>query len=142
MQVERLAFCANEEELGTLLVQVTASAKRLGLDRDLTLKLELIMEELFLNSVRYGTRGAAGSDIYFSLHATPETVRLIYEDCGLAYDPFAAVDRSVLNEPIERRRVGGLGILLVEGLAQTSRYARVGDCNRLEFSFAVKPPMP
>lgn len=142
MQVERLAFRANEEELGTLLVQVTACAKRLRLDPNLTLKLELILEELFLNTVRYGMRETANSDVYFTLHLTPETVWLIYEDYGLAYDPFATIDRSVLDEPMDSRRVGGLGILLVEGLAQTSRYARVGDCNRIELSFAARQPMP
>ena len=139
MQIERLAFRANEDELGELLAQIAAHAKRLGLKPALTLKLELILEELFLNTVRYGTRGIVDSYVYLSLHASSETVRLIYEDYGLAYDPFAATDRSVLEETQATRRVGGLGVVLVEGLAQALRYARVGDCNRIELSFAVVP---
>ena len=142
MQFEQQAFRASEQELGTLLAQVAALANQLGLATSLTFTLELILEELFLNTVHYGIRDTVDSHVYLSVHATSEAVRLIYEDYGIAYDPFTAVDRSVLDEEKDARRVGGLGILLVEGLATTAHYTRIDDHNRIELSFALGSPRP
>jgi anti-sigma regulatory factor (Ser/Thr protein kinase) len=142
VQVERQSFRAREEDLGTLLTAAAATAERLGLAREVRLKLALVLEELFLNTVHYGVHETTDPHVYLSLYATPQSVRLIYEDEGIPYNPLTTVDRAVLHEGGAQRRVGGLGVLLVEGLAATSRYARVGDCNRIELSFAAGQPVP
>lgn len=140
VRVERQSFRAVEEELAPLLAEVARNAERFGLTPELRLRLEMVLEELFLNTVHYGVDDAPDSLVYLSLYRTPDGVLLIYEDHGRAYDPFEAADRAVLAERADERRVGGLGVLLVQGLAQHSRYERVGERNRIELSFAMSQP--
>jgi anti-sigma regulatory factor (Ser/Thr protein kinase) len=140
MHSERQVYRANERELSPLLARVAEHAREMKLSSDLAHKLALILEELFLNTVHHGG-GATGEPlVYLSIETTAETVQVVYEDNGTAYDPFATLDRTVLLEVADTRRIGGLGVLLVEGLASSARYARQGDCNRIELSFARAPP--
>ncbi len=140
MQIERQIFRAYECELSSLLARVAAHAKEMKLSSDLTHRLALILEELFLNTVQHGGGAAVEPLAYLSIETTAETLQLVYEDNGTAYDPFATLDRTVLLEAADSRRIGGLGVLLVEGLASSARYARQGDFNRIELSFVREPP--
>jgi len=139
VRILRQSFRAVEEEVTVLLSEVSAAATRFGLGRELRLKLELVLEELFLNTVHYGVDGLADAQVFLSLEPMPDGVRLVYEDDGHPYDPFTAADRTVLDERAADRRVGGLGILLIEGLTRSSRYERVNGCNRIELSFESTP---
>jgi serine/threonine-protein kinase RsbW len=124
---------AHEAALPTLLAAIEAGALNLRIDAVVMMKVLLIIEELFLNTVKHGL--GLGT-VRVVLEETPERVDLIYEDHGFAHDPFQEVDRTVLNEVGAERRVGGLGVLLIEGLATTARYRRDGETNRIELTFA------
>ncbi len=140
MEIEQQGFRAIQSELSPLLAQIAAHANQLALPSHLAHKLALVLEELFLNSVHHGRRDGVEGKIYLSVHTTAEVVQIIYEDDGAAYDPFLSVDRAVLQEDSDNRRIGGLGILLVEGLATSAHYARHAERNRIELSFAREPP--
>jgi serine/threonine-protein kinase RsbW len=140
MQIERQVFRANERELNPLLAQVAAHAKEMQLGSDLAHKLALLLEELFLNTVQHGGGAVVEPQVYLSIATTVDTVQVCYEDSGTPHDPFSALDRAVLQEAADTRRIGGLGILLIEGLATTAHYARQDDLNRIELSFAREPP--
>lgn len=129
----RLTFPAVESALHALLTAVAERAQDLGVEHAIALKLQLILEELFLNTVNYGDAAAGQVDVALTCDA--HEVHLVYEDCGVAHDPFATVDRAVLSEAADTRRVGGLGVLLVEGLASRRQYERVEDRNRIELFF-------
>lgn len=122
-----------------MLAAVATRAQALGIERAIDLKLQLILEELFLNTVHYG--GDAHGHVHVTLTLDARELRLVYEDGGVPHDPFAAVDRGVLEETADARRVGGLGVLLVEGLASRRHYQRVGDHNRIELAF-TRPAAP
>ncbi|MGH8598443.1 MAG: ATP-binding protein, partial [Gammaproteobacteria bacterium] len=87
-----------------------------------------------LNTIKYGGETEL---ISLTLENQTDALHLVYEDQGVAYNLFEMTDRSVLEEPGAERRVGGLGILLIEGLATTADYARVGDTNRITLTFRV-----
>lgn len=129
----RLSFPAVESALGALLEAVATHTQTLGVEHAVELRLRLILEELFLNTVHYGDDGAGHVHVTLTLDA--HELRLVYEDGGVPHDPFAAVDRGVLEETADTRRVGGLGVLLIEGLASRRHYQRVGDRNRIELAF-------
>ncbi len=52
------------------------------------------------------------------------------EDDGVAFDPLAIAPSS-LDDDIDQRAMGGLGIHLVRELMDEMRYVRVGSRNRL-----------
>lgn len=59
-------------------------------------------------------------------------MKVIVRDCEMALDPSATAPPDTLLD-IEDREIGGLGILLIRGIATEVRYERIGSCNLLSF---------
>ena len=141
MSFQLNGFLAGADELDKVLAALAALAATLALPALLIDKLNLIVEELFLNTVQHGDVDGDFHSVAISLERLPGSVQLTYEDSGQPYDPFALVDRRVLTETGAARRVGGLGMLLIEGLANTAHYERLPQRNRIELTFALAPSL-
>ena len=100
--------------------------------RDSCLKANLVIEELFLNTVKHGHRGGSNAPVWITLEAAGERVSLVYEDRAPPFNPFASATREMLEALAETRREGGLGVLLAHGLTATSDYAYVFGRNRIK----------
>ena len=126
----RTEFAAHEAQLGPLLDWVERTALTLGAPRTVVAKLRIITEELFVNTLTHGA-GASRPDAAVALALEREQTRLWlrYEDQGPSYDPFATSVPVSLDRPLEERPVGGLGIALIKGFAEATRYHRVADRN-------------
>ena len=103
-----------------------------GLQEDARLRILLLVEELFVNSVNHGYGGDSDQPVWLALTVSDEDCRIVYEDCAPAYDPFAAVDSSSAEGDVDQRRVGGLGIVLLVELSSSRDYHRRGDRNVIE----------
>src|SRR5262245_27168636 len=101
--------------------QVCLSA---GLARDTCLRLRLLVEELFTNTVVHGHGGGSDEPVQVAFDIDPGRVTLRYEDTGRPYDPFAAVAPPDDAMTVEDRPVGGLGVLLVATMATDLSYRR------------------
>ncbi|MDP3866482.1 MAG: ATP-binding protein, partial [Rhodoferax sp.] len=70
-----------------------------------------------------------------------DALQVTYADQAAAFDPFAAIEPPDDNPatPVDSRKVGGLGRLLVRELAGRCGYRREGKRNviRLEFPVAL-----
>ena len=85
--------------------------------------LNLVLEELFTNSVRHGgCRGREGV-VHVRLSMLPNGVGLEYADQGTSFDP-ATVPPPDLQSPLEERRSGGLGIHLMRQIMRDFEYRR------------------
>ena len=83
--------------------------------------LELVLEELFTNLVKYG-RGARG-DVEISLSSGAEGVNAqLREFDAEPFDPTELPEVDV-SRPISERRPGGLGVHFIRQLTRTFRYA-------------------
>jgi len=131
-------------EIARLPELVDSFGARHGLPAKLLTSLNLVLEELVVNTVSYGydDPGAdAGRDdqsIEIRLRRDDDLITLQIEDDGKAFDP------TVLDEPdtdaaIEERDAGGLGIHFVRTLMDTVEYRRVGDHNRLTMTKKIDP---
>lgn len=98
-------------------------------------RLQIILDELFTNVVKYGYEDAAVEgqpegriEVALSLEAD----RLIIEfvDDGRPFDPLTS-PLPDLDLPAETRPVGGVGIAIVRALVDQSGYRRDGNRNRL-----------
>lgn len=96
----------------------------------------LILEELFTNSVKYGTPEDAGNQVYLGIapHAD-RSIALIYEDRAPLYNPFAEVSTAHTNPNLNLRRVGGLGVPLILRLTEQARYTALPVGNRINLVF-------
>jgi anti-sigma regulatory factor (Ser/Thr protein kinase) len=126
-------FPARDNALATVLDFVESSGREWKLPDELVLKLRLIAEELFTNSVRCGQ----GGHVAVSIGHEDDHVCLRYEDTGIAHNPFAHLDRGHLTQPVMDRPVGRLGLVLIDGFAKSVDYERLPGKNR--FRILLKP---
>jgi serine/threonine-protein kinase RsbW len=94
-------------------------------------------EELVTNLVKYGYRDAAqpgSAEVTVRLDGDWFSIEI--DDDGGPFDPFTQPEPD-LDVPLEERRVGGLGLLLVKGLMERWRYRRQGNRNIAEVARRV-----
>lgn len=100
--------------------------------RDDRLRLTLILEELFTNTVEHGHGGDSEAPVHIALDVQPGRVGVTYEDTGPRFDPFAAgVEPPDADVALDLRPVGGLGLLLVFRMSASVEYTRLVDRNRI-----------
>jgi len=66
-------------------------------------------------------------------------VTVIFRDKGRPFNPLDHVDPDT-RAPLEERKIGGLGLLIVKKTMDTIYYSRENDSNRLEFSKSWRSP--
>jgi anti-sigma regulatory factor (Ser/Thr protein kinase) len=101
------------------------------LPRKTCLRLTLLVEELFTNTVVHGHRRDTEAPIRLSFDIRPDSIALTYEDTAPPHDPFASVQVPDDSAGVEERPVGGLGVVLVAAMAERIQYAHVGGRNRI-----------
>ncbi len=104
--------------------------------RDACLRANLVLEELFLNTVKHGHRGGSDAPVWIGLDAEDGAISVTYEDRAPPFNPFAAATREMLEVLAHARREGGLGVLLAHGLTASADYAYLFGRNRIHIRIA------
>lgn len=99
-----------------------------GVARDPSLRLNLVLEELFTNTIRHGFGGDSDTVVWINLTRGDSGLRIVYEDTAPPFNPYAWLASSA--QP-QSRRPGGLGILLTKELAASREYAYVFGRNSI-----------
>jgi anti-sigma regulatory factor (Ser/Thr protein kinase) len=115
----------------------------IGAERSAVLRLVLVLEELFTNTVVHGYGAGTEGPVWVALAGGDGGIEVTYEDAGPAFDPLAAAPgpRLEARMPAEAPP-GGLGLALVRGLSASVRYVRVGGRNRITLRMAARGPIP
>jgi anti-sigma regulatory factor (Ser/Thr protein kinase) len=96
--------------------------------REACLRLNVVLEELFVNTVKHGRRGDGAAPVWVSLGAEGGgRLRVVYEDAGPPFNPYAWLATGSL----EHLKPGGLGVLLTRELSATRDYAYIFGRNRI-----------
>jgi serine/threonine-protein kinase RsbW len=124
-------------------VWAEAFGAAVGSNRGAILRLVLVLEELFTNTVTHGYAGDDGGAIWVTLASGGDSIEVTYEDVGPAFDPFAPRPGDPTGLRAPSGEVGGLGLALVRGLSVAPRYARVDGRNRITLTVRLdEPPAP
>jgi serine/threonine-protein kinase RsbW len=115
---------------------IQAFCRSAEIPRDSGLKANLVVEELFLNTVKHGHRGGSDAPIWLTLAASDGEISLTYEDRAPPFNPFARATREMLEALAETRREGGLGVLLAHGLTASADYSYIFGRNRIRLTVA------
>jgi len=118
-----LARLADLRRIGAFLEDFCAAQ---GVERERRLRLNVVLEELFLNTVQHGHRGDCDAPIWIGLQADQRELRVTYEDTAPPFNPLA-------YRP-QRGKVGGLGVLLTRELSASREYAYLFGRNRLRLA--------
>ena len=89
----------------------------------LQMKIDVAVEELFVNVASYAYAPGSGSaTVRMEVEEDPKTVVITFVDCGVPYDPLAKEDPDVTLS-INDREIGGLGIFMVKKSMDDMIYA-------------------
>lgn len=100
------------------------------------LRLNLVLEELFTNTVKHGHRGDCDAPVWVALSRTGDSVQVVYEDRAPPFNPYAHIREDSPDITLQLRKVGGLGVLLTKELASTRDYAYLFGRNRIRLTLA------
>lgn len=121
-----------------LLPRVNAWLEETGLPEEapqaIVTRIELAVEELFLNLAHHAYAGAEG-EARLALLESPDALTLIIEDDGDPFNPLDAGPEPDLDMEVEDRAIGGLGLHMVRRLSDRQDYERDGGTNRLTLVF-------
>jgi anti-sigma regulatory factor (Ser/Thr protein kinase) len=101
------------------------------LPRKTCLRLTLLVEELFTNTVVHGHGRDTEAPIQLSVDVRLDSIALTYEDTAPPHDPFTSVRVPDATAGVDERPVGGLGVVLVAAMADRIQYDRVDGRNRI-----------
>lgn len=126
-------------DIRSLLEEFSRDAR---LDPEDGLRIALIVEELFTNTVRHGHGGDCDAPVDVTLEAEMTQIALSYRDSAPPYDPLAAAARADLTSPLETRAVGGLGMLLTVAMSLQAAYSYADGCNRVDLTLRRRRANP
>jgi serine/threonine-protein kinase RsbW len=127
-----ISVSARYAELPGLMDAITRQASELDWAPMDIPRLALVIEELFINTIKHGYGGDSESTVCVDLLRTPDGLTLHYRDRAPAFDP-----RIASMEPISDESIGGLGLTLIHGLTLAIRYHRADGSNRIELDFVA-----
>lgn len=91
------------------------------------MRLQLIAEELFVNTITHGHHGDSDHAVRIGLAHVDGTSTLRYEDDAPPFDIFNFEQKFRLTV-----EAGGQGINLIRGMSKAGRHQRVGPLNITE----------
>ncbi len=130
-------FLARLDQLRLVQAFLEAFCANCGLPRQECLRLNLVLEELFTNTVKHGHRGDCDAPVWVALSRTGDTVLIVYEDKAPPFNPYAHLPEGPPDTTLELRKVGGLGLLLTKELAASRDYVFLFGRNRIRLTLAA-----
>jgi len=121
---------ARYSELPELLARMAEQATRLGVADDAALRLQLVAEELFVNTITHGHQGESEHKVGLTLVRQDEVLTLRYDDDAPLFDITQSEQKAASPAAI-----GGLGIDLIRGMSKAVRFRRQGLRNVTEIDF-------
>lgn len=135
MNKSRVAqFLARLDQLRPMQAFLEAFCAETALPRPDCLRLNLVLEELFTNTVKHGHRGDCDAPVWIGLSRKGDSVQVVYEDKAPAFNPYAHLPDDPPDTTLELRKVGGLGVLLTKELAAARDYAYLFGRNRIRLT--------
>ncbi|HNY07410.1 MAG TPA: ATP-binding protein, partial [Bacteroidales bacterium] len=120
-QVEQL------EELAGILETVS---EEWDIPMKVSLNLNLVLEELITNIIFYGYDDTNEHLIYIRLYKKDNEIEIQIEDDGKEFNPLLVAEPDI-DESIENRKIGGLGIHFVRKIMDSMNYRRSDGKNIL-----------
>ncbi len=128
----RLSMANTFEDLARLMADAELFLQSRGLSARTVYDVNLVLEEVLTNIVKYGFNDEATHEIRLTIAITSAGVTIRCEDEGREFDPLALSPPDIEGrDSILECEVGGLGIHLVRQTVQSIDYSREGHKNVL-----------
>lgn len=117
-------------EIERLEVFVEELGEELDLAPDVTMNINLALEEAIANIIMYAYPSEQQHEIILKVTSSEKQVIFLLTDSGISFDPTMVEDADI-TLPIEERPIGGLGIFLIRKIMNEVSYKRIGEENHL-----------
>ena len=118
---------AEVDQLGIFVKQVGES---LSIDKALTGKIRLAVEEAVVNVMEYAYPKGSKGEVSIRAVSNGKRLKFVITDSGIPFNPTKVAAANTMLS-VEERPVGGLGILLVRELMDSINYERIDGKNVL-----------
>lgn len=118
------------EGLGRVTEEFESFSSAHGLPDSIRRSIQVVLDELLSNTVRCGGDGGREVRIEVEFRLEPHALRVEIVDDGTPFNPLEreAPDTAL---PLEKRPVGGLGVMLVRNLVDEIAWDDEGGRNRV-----------
>lgn len=124
-----------------ILTDITAAVEELGRRENwpsgLVFKVNLILEELGLNSLTHGRNQRGNSELEITLVSRQDALTIELFDNGTPFDPIKDAPRPDLDAPLDDRPIGGLGVHMVRTIVDDATYQREEGRNHLTLTVST-----
>lgn len=130
------------EELTRLAAAIEIFAETHALPPRAVLHLDMAVEEIVSNAIKYGFKDAPVREdaIELSLTFAGDRITIRIADHGRPFDPLSQAPEPDTSAAVEDRAIGGLGVHIVKTVMTEMRYTRDGDRNILVMTLPLTEP--
>ena len=127
--MHKAVFTAKLDNLEPMLDFIEQIAKEIGFDTSRLNQIRLASEEALVNIINYAYPDKRGN---IEIACVKDEKRLLLEiiDCGIPFNPLLLPEPDI-KSPMEKRKIGGLGIYLVRSIMDSVDYRRNENRNIL-----------
>jgi len=136
MKEETIILTNQITQLDILAGALEAISEKWEISPAITMNLNLVLEELVTNIVFYGYTDTDEHTIRIHLSLENSILTVTLTDDAIAFNPLLAAEPDI-NQALEERAIGGLGIHLVRKIMDDVHYERVADKNILTLKKSI-----
>jgi len=125
------------EELERVNQFVEEIGDELGLDMEMLMNLNLVIEEMVVNVISYAYPEGTTADIELLAESDGKELTFVLSDKGKAFDPTAKESADMNVNPADRD-LGGMGIFIVKNIMNEVSYQRLEGKNLLTMKKDIK----
>lgn len=126
------------EELEKLPQYIRQVLDKYDTDPDTADKINLALEELLTNTISYGYKTKKEETITITSHINNGEITIQVSDTGEKFDITAQAPEVELDQPVEKRKIGGLGIFLINQIMDSIEYNYICEKNTITLTKRLK----
>ena len=123
-------------ELEKVALFVEEIGEELGLNMELQMNLNLVMEEMVSNVIFYAYPEGEEAEIELLAKSDGKELTFVLSDQGKEFDPTAKEDADLDVNPADRE-LGGIGIFIVKNIMNKVTYQRLEGKNLLTMTKGI-----
>ena len=124
-------------ELERVNAFVEEIGQELGLNFELQMNLNLVMEEMVVNVISYAYPEGSEAEIELLAESDGKQLKFVLSDRGKEFDPTLGGNTDMDVNPAERE-LGGMGIFIVKNIMNEVSYQRLEGKNLLTMKKIIK----
>lgn len=119
---KRLTIQAVRDNLAQVQSFILAQLKDISVPPDIEIKINMSVEEIFVNIAQYAYPPKAGEAVIETdVTDNPPSITITFRDKGIPYDPLSRPDPDITLS-VSERPLGGLGVFLVKKMMDEASY--------------------